>query len=340
VQTVHTDTRFQIVTTDPKADRRVTMAREVRAGLNRPPRSIPPKYFYDDAGSRLFDAICDQPEYYVTRAERALLVTHADAIVESTRCASLVEIGSGMARKTGPLLRSMCLRSAAPLYVPFDIAPEPIRESATTLLAAHPTLRVRGVVGDFMDGFAGLSAGAPATRGPRLFAFLGSTIGNLDEREAPALLDSIARVMTAQDRFLLGVDLVKDVRVLHAAYNDARGLTAAFNKNVLRVISRELDGDIDADAFEHLAYYDAERQRIEMHLVSARAQCLTLRAADVCAPLVAGERVLTEISRKFTRADTQRMLQQGGMQMLEWIVDPETSQSFALCLASAGAPRP
>ncbi len=336
MQTVRTDTRFQIVSPNPTVDRRVTMAREVRAGLGRSPRSIPPKYFYDDVGSRLFDAICDQPEYYVTRAERSLLVAHAEAIVESARCASLIEIGSGMARKTGPLLRSMCMRSAAPLYVPFDIAPEPIRQSAMTLLAAHPTLRVRGVVGDFTRGFSALNAGgAPSSRGPRLFAFLGSTIGNLDEREAPALLGAMARVMTLQDRLLLGVDLVKDVSILNAAYNDSRGLTADFNRNVLRVISHELDGDIDADAFEHLAYYDEERQRIEMHLVSSRAQWLTLRAADVCAPLAAGEHVLTEISRKFTREDTERMLRQGGMHMREWIVDRDTpGQSFALCLAS------
>jgi L-histidine N-alpha-methyltransferase len=329
------DSRFQIVSTDPKVDRRAIMAHEIREGLRKPPRSIPPKYFYDDVGSRLFDAICDLPEYYVTRAERALLLAHSDAIVANTRCTSFIEIGSGMARKTAPLLRAMAAHVPGPLYVPFDIAPEPIRESAATLLAAFPTLRVRGVVGDFMRGSEGLGTASPPL-GPRLFAFLGSTIGNLDDGQAAALLGSISRQMTPHDRFLLGVDLVKDERVLHAAYNDSRGITAAFNKNVLRVLARELDGEIDVDAFDHLAFYDAALQRIEMHLVSTRAQQVTLRGADLSVSLAAGEHVLTEISRKFTRAATEEMLDQGGMHLLEWIVEPRTqSPSFALCLAGA-----
>ncbi len=339
VQTQWADARFQIVSSGRKNDRRATMIRELRDGLGRSPRSIPPKYFYDDAGSLLFDQICDLPEYYLTRAERMLLVTHAQRIVEGAGASSLVEIGSGMARKTGPLLRAMSSQSAAPLYVPFDIAPEPIRESAKALLAAHPTVRVRGVVGDFAHDCARLNAGAPPGAGPRLFAFLGSTIGNLDENEAPALVQSLAGQMTSHDRFLLGVDLVKDAAVLHAAYNDSRGVTAAFNKNVLRVIARELDGDVDAWAFEHLAFYDAERQRIEMHLVSTRDQVLTLRAADLRIRLDAGERIRTEISRKFTREGVECMLAEGGMRMLDWVVDSSPgARGFALCVASATRP--
>jgi L-histidine N-alpha-methyltransferase len=331
---VEIDARFELVRGRRPVDPRSGMAREVAAGLAKRPRSISPKYFYDAAGSRLFDAICDLPEYYPTRSERGLLELHADRIVGRTGARSLIEIGSGMARKTGLLAKALCARHASPLYVPFDIAPEAIDASARALLAAHPTLRVRGVVGDFARDCGRLAANAPPIDGPRLIAFLGSTMGNLDERAAPALLASVAEMMTESDRFLLGIDLVKDPAILHAAYNDAQGVTAAFNKNVLRVLARELDGDVDERDFEHLAFYDEAKQRIEMHLVSMRSQTLTLRAADVRIELATGERILTEISRKFTRASADETFARGGMQMLEWI--PDDRGMFALCLARRG----
>jgi L-histidine N-alpha-methyltransferase len=309
----------------------LAMAREVRVTLSRKPRSIPPKYFYDEAGSRLFDAICDLPEYYLTRAEHALLERHAAAIVEQSRASTLVEIGSGMARKTGLLVRAVCAQTVSPLYVPFDIAPSAIEASARALLAAFPRLRVRGVVGDFARDCSTLALGAPPGQAPRLFALLGSTVGNLDEREAPALVRALAGLMAPRDRFLLGVDLVKDQGVLHAAYNDAQGVTAAFNKNVLRVLARELDGAIDLGSFDHLAFYDAERERIEMHLVSTRAQTIDLRAAALRFDLERGERVMTEISRKFTRATVERTLSEGGMALVDWMAGEDGA--FALCLA-------
>ncbi len=330
---VEPNARFELVHGRRTPQVRSSMAREVSAGLSSTPRFISPKYFYDAVGSRLFDAICELPEYYVTRAERALLERHADPIVARSGARSLVEIGSGMARKTGLLAKALCARHPSPIYVPFDIAPEAIAASARVLLAAHPTLRVRGVVGDFVRDCARLSINAPLIDGPRLFAFLGSTLGNLDEHAAPALLGSIASMMTQPDRFLLGVDLVKDPRILHAAYNDARGVTAAFNKNVLRVLARELDGDIDDRSFEHLAFYDDALQRIEMHLVSTRPQTIALRGADLRVHLATGERILTEISRKFTRATAERTLAEGGMQLLEWI--PDDGGMFALCVARA-----
>ena len=305
------------------------MAREVLAGLANRPRSIPPKYFYDDRGSRLFDAICDLPEYYLTRAESALLKAHAAGIAQRSQARCLVEIGSGMARKTGSLLRAIGARTLSPVYVPFDIAPEPIRESARGLLAAHPTLRVRGIVGDFAHECLRLSRGLSASDGPALFAFLGSTIGNLDEAEAPALLRTIASLMNKNDRFLLGLDRVKDPRTIALAYNDAQGVTAAFNKNVLSVLARELDGQIDEGAFDHLALYDETRERVEMYLVSQRAQVMTLCSGDVHIELERGERVMTEISRKFTEDSAKEMLSEGGMTMLEWLSTP----LFALCVA-------
>lgn len=328
-------TRFQLASGRRPA-RGPIMAREVRSGLSRAPRSIPPKYFYDAAGSRLFDTICELPEYYLTRAELALLLAHADAIVEEARPVSLIEIGSGMARKTGPLVRAMCERVSSPTYVPFDIEPEAIRRSAGALLADHPSLRVHGIVGDFAHDCARLADASPSSDGPRLFAFLGSTIGNLDEKAAPSLLRSVAELMTEQDRFLLGMDLVKDPAVLYAAYNDSQGVTAAFNKNILRVLARELDGDVDEHAFEHLALYEVERQRIEMHLVSLRPQTLRFRAANLSVELARGERVLTEISRKFSRATAERTLAQGGMELVSWLSGAEPS--FALCIARAARP--
>jgi L-histidine N-alpha-methyltransferase len=326
--------RFEIVPGRRSSDGRsamVAMAREVRSGLSKRPRSISPKYFYDAVGSKLFDAICDLPEYYVTRSERALLEEHADSIVGLSGAGALVEIGSGMARKTSLLTKALCDRHASPIYIPFDIAPEAIDESARLLLDSHPRLRVRGVVGDFGRDFGRLALHAPPVDGPRLFAFLGSTMGNLDEQAAPVLLRSIADIMVPADRFLLGIDLVKDSRILNAAYNDAQGVTAAFNKNVLRVLARELGGELDEGAFEHLAFYNEPLQRIEMHLVSTRAQKMTLHAADLAIELEAGERILTEISRKFTRHSAERTLISGGMELQEWI--PDAAGNFALCVA-------
>lgn len=307
------------------------MAREVRAGLTSTPRSIPPKYFYDERGSTLFDAICDLPEYYLTRAERELLVAHADAVVGSTGATALVELGSGMARKTGLLVRALCARHPAPLYVPFDISRSALDASARSLRAECPSLEVQGIVGDFATDLPLLARGLPPAEGARLFAFLGSTMGNLDEEEAPALVRGVAAAMTERDTLLLGVDLVKDERVLHAAYNDARGVTADFNRNVLRVVARELDGDFDERAFDHLAFYDAHRQRIEMHLVARSAQRVAIRAIDLAFELAAGERILTEISRKFTRESVEGTLSRGGMRLERWI--PGEDGAFALALA-------
>ena len=302
------------------------MAAEVRAALAGKPRSIPSKYFYDAIGSELFDRICELPEYYLTRAEHGLLEQYAQEIAESTGAENLLEIGSGMARKTGLIAGAMCKRCDA-MYVPFDISREAIEESARALLAAHPRLRVHGVIGDFAHDLPRLVQGVPLA--PRLFAFLGSTIGNLDERAAPAFLGQIAALMRPTDWFLLGVDLVKDERVLHAAYNDTAGVTAEFNRNILRAVSRELDGDFDPDLFEHVAFYDSARERIEMHLEAKRAHRVFLRAVDLWFDLAAGERVMTEISRKFTRASVERTLAGGGMRLERWLGD----DNFALVLA-------
>ncbi|MDP9148693.1 MAG: L-histidine N(alpha)-methyltransferase [Myxococcota bacterium] len=323
--------RLELIESGGGPSHRDTMARDVRAGLAHPPRSIPPKYFYDAEGSRLFDAICDLPEYYLTRSERSLLAAHADSIVERCGATALVEIGSGMARKTGFLVTALCSRCPAPRYVPFDISRAAIEASAYALLSANPSVRVRGVVGDFSRDLARLALAAPASAGPRLFAFLGSTIGNMDEAAAPQFIQQLAEVMNDRDRLVLGLDLAKAPEIILAAYNDARGVTAAFNKNVLRAISRDLDADFDERVFEHLAIYEPSLARIEMYLVATRRHTVTVRAIDLRVELAEGERVMTEISRKFTRATAEHTLAGGGMHAERWI--PAADGSFALCIA-------
>jgi L-histidine N-alpha-methyltransferase len=225
----------------------------------------------------------------------------------------------------------MCERHATPTYVPFDISREALALSARDLTAAHPRLVVRPVVGDFAVDLPRL--GAAAVPGPRLFAFLGSTVGNLDEDQAPAFVRALAAHMTPRDRFVLGVDLVKDPAVLHAAYNDDAGVTAEFNRNIVRVVARELDGDLDADAFAHVAFYDPARERIEMHLEATRAMRVVLRAIDLAFDLAAGERVMTEISRKFTRASVGATFAQGGLRLDDWI----EGGGFALALGTVSS---
>ena len=327
------DDRLEIV--HPKEGAaRSTLVEDVRRGLGRRPRTLPPKHFYDAEGSLLFDRICELPEYYLTRAERALLERHADAIVTAAGPAApiteLVELGSGMARKTGLLLAALARRTNAPSYVPLDISSSALESSARAMLDLLPSLSVRGIVGDFQRDLSRVSASTPGAPPRRLFAFLGSTIGNLDETEAPALVAAIAREMTPRDSFLLGVDLVKDRAVLHAAYDDAQGVTAAFNRNVLAVVNRALDADFDLTAWEHEARWVEKRARIEMHLRTRKPVTAHVRALDLRVDFDAGETIHTEISRKFTRETIERTLREGGMRLHQfWDDDGE----FALALA-------
>jgi L-histidine N-alpha-methyltransferase len=321
----------------PRSEARSTLADDARAGLAARPRSIPPKHFYDAAGSALFDAICLLPEYYLTRAERALLEKHASAIVQRAGASELVELGSGMARKTEVLLSAMQRAAASPTYVPFDISRDALERAAPLLLARMPGLRVQAVVGDFTQDMGALARRSTRQRGAarRIFALLGSTIGNLDEREAPALLRSVANVMDEGDSFLLGLDLVKDERALHAAYNDAAGVTARFNKNVLSVMNRELGATFALDAWEHDARYDTERARIEMRLVAREAHAVHLAAVGMRVEFDARETILTEISRKFTRSTAETMLREGGMTLDAWLSDGAFALAFAKRYSSA-----
>lgn len=273
---------------DPGAD--------VRNGLAHRPKVLPSKYFYDDHGSRLFDQICQTPEYYPTRTEDALLAQVAGDIVRRCRPAFIVELGSGAARKTRHLFDACARLGCHCIYAPVDVCAEVLLESGQALIDAYPWLSVEAWCGDYGGGLAVL----PSVPAPRLFVFLGGTIGNYDEEEAREFLRGVRAAMTQADVLLLGADRVKDPAVLNAAYNDAQGLTAAFNLNMLAVINRELRARFELDAFSHCAGYDEARSRIEMHLRARWRQVVPIDGLGMEVQFEAGEAVRTEISRKFT----------------------------------------
>jgi L-histidine N-alpha-methyltransferase len=268
------------------------LAADVRHGLAQTPVSIPPKWFYDEKGSHLFDMITELPEYYPTRTEHAILTEHAG---ELPLVDTLVELGAGYSRKTRLLLESLTRGDRPLLFVPLDVSAEPLRDAAARITADFPTVTVTGVVADFDDELAPL----PGTPGTRMVAFLGSTIGNLTPGPRAAFLERLHRATDPGDWFLLGADLVKDPERLVRAYDDSAGVTAAFNKNVIEVLARELDADLDPDDFTHVARYDADLERIEMRLRARRDLVVPLRALDLQWRIAAGEELLTETSAKF-----------------------------------------
>jgi L-histidine N-alpha-methyltransferase len=302
------------------------LADDVRSGLTRGQKMLPPKYFYDEHGSKLFERICELPEYYQTRTERRILERIAPEIVDRYRLPSLVEYGSGNSQKTRVILDAMRDAGVLQRYVPIDVSREILLASASALASEYPGLDVRGVIGDFNDGLPDI-----ATELPSLVIFLGSTIGNLRPHESVPFLRRTAETMAGDDLFLLGTDLVKDPALLNAAYNDSAGVTAEFNLNLLRVINRELDGTFDLGKFTHYAFYNPFETRIEMHLVSSERQRVRIGAIDMEIEFERGETILTEISRKFTRRSVEEMLAVSGLEMIDWQADPD--EMFALSLA-------
>ncbi|MEJ2184847.1 MAG: L-histidine N(alpha)-methyltransferase [Gemmatimonadota bacterium] len=311
------------------------MLAEVAAGLARPQKEVSPKFFYDRRGSELFDAITRLPEYYLTRAERALLKTFAPSWVAAERPTSLVELGAGSADKTRIILDAMGARDAGndgeqPVYVPVDISGDFLAGVAERLRREYPALQVRPLVAD-------ISAGVPRPAGlpePALFALLGSTIGNFKPENAARLLKRVCHAMEASDRLLLGVDLKKDRATLEAAYNDPAGVTAAFNLNVLRVLNRKLDADFDLDGFEHRAFYSEEHDRIEMHLVARRSQTVHIPGAEPV-HVEAGESIRTELSHKYDRETVAGLFRSAGLAPDGWHADDDGA--FALAIARVAA---
>ncbi len=310
--------RFQLITLRAPQD---TLAEEVRRGLMAAVKTLPCKYFYDAPGLALFDQICALPEYYLTRVETGILRRHAADIVRHCPAPlALAELGSGSAVKT-PLLIEPCLaRQPGLVYYPIDILPSALQESGAALLRAYPSLSVVGLVGEFADGLHYL-ASHPGP--PRLVAFLGSTVGNFAEEEIARFFTLLRQSLRAEDRFLLGVDLLKDQAVLLAAYDDARGITAAFNKNLLARINRELAADFDPDAFAHRAAFNPRHSRIEMHLVSLRDQTVRVGALGLEVALRAGETIHTENCYKHSQEAMTALLARHGFAVVNRWTDPD-----------------
>jgi L-histidine N-alpha-methyltransferase len=296
------------------------------AGLTATPKELPPRWFYDERGSELFDRITRLPEYYPTRTERAILTARAGEIAAAAGADVLVELGSGTSEKTRLLLTAMREAGTLRRFVPFDVDPSVLRLAGAALTVEYPGLEVDGVVGDFTRHLGELP-----TDGRRMVAFLGSTIGNLAPAERAAFLADLAATLRPGDSFLLGTDLVKDEGRLLRAYDDTEGVTAEFNRNVLLVLNRELKADFDPEAFAHVARWDAGHEWIEMRLRSIRDQQVNVAALDLGVPFTTGEEMRTEISAKFRREGVERELAAAGLAMTRWWTDP--AGDFGLSLA-------
>jgi len=305
-------------------DRRAALSADARAGLSSTPKQLPPKWFYDARGSELFDEITRLPEYYLTRSEREILEARAAEIADVARAETLVEIGSGTSEKTRILLDAL----EPTTFVPFDVSEQTLRESAAQVAAERPGLAVHAVVGDFERHLALLPRD-----GRRLVAFLGSSIGNLGPLQRERFLRALRATLEPGDGLLLGTDLVKDPARLVRAYDDAAGVTAAFNLNVLAVLNAELAADFDLARFEHVARWNPDGEWIEMLLRSTAEQVVAVRALEGAYAFAAGELMLTEISAKFRRRGVEAELGAAGFRVLRWWED--STGSFALSLSAA-----
>jgi L-histidine N-alpha-methyltransferase len=309
-----------------------SLAEDVLDGLTRPFKELPPKHFYDARGAELFDQICELPEYYPTRAERAILEEAAEEIASLTEAAELVELGSGTAAKTRVLLDAMHAAGTLERYVPVDVTESVVRDCAEELTSEYPGLRVHGVIGDFERHLDRV----PAAVGPRIVAFLGGTIGNFPPGSRRRVLREITRLLGSRDYLLMGTDLVKDPEVLEAAYDDAQGVTADFNRNVLRVLNRELEASFDPDDFDHVALFDPEHEWIEMRLRARREHTTLVRALDLPVHFSAGEEMRTEISAKFTPTRLEADLSSAGLELVRWLTDPDELFALTLSKRSSG----
>jgi L-histidine Nalpha-methyltransferase len=313
------------------ADRRhAQMVADVRDGLRRPQRELPPKYFYDERGSRLFEDITRLPEYYLTRAETEILNAQAATIVEISGARTLVELGAGSATKTRILLRAMRQAAGRATYMPVDVSEEFLRQTSASVERDFPSLIVEPIVSDITE-----SLDVPASlERPVMYAFLGSTIGNFDDANAIALLRRVRARMQSRDWMLLGTDLRKDVRVIELAYNDCAGVTAEFNRNMLYVVNAELGADLEPDRFAHHAFYDEEFHRIEMHLVSVGDQKVHIpEIGDL--DFQHGESIRTELSCKYDRAAVNELAESAGLVVRHWFTDADAR--FALSLLGPAA---
>ncbi len=314
-----------------KRDPLAGLAEDVRRGLTREPKRFLPKYFYDELGSQLFDAICLLPEYYLTRAENEILKLYADEIVTSVEGdPTLIEMGSGSASKTRLLIEALLRKQDELVFIPVDISASALDSSSRILLQSYPQLRIEAYAADY---FAGLSELNKKPRGRTLALFLGSNISNFDPEEALKFLRALRQVLRAGDALLLGADLKKDKRVLEAAYNDALGVTAAFNLNVLARINRELGGNFDLRSFQHHAFYNEEAGRVEIYIESIREQTVSISQLDMQVTFAEGEQIHTENSYKYDLANIEQLATQTGfIRARTWL---DSQERFSSNLLSA-----
>jgi L-histidine N-alpha-methyltransferase len=306
-----------------------TLADDVLDGLTRPFKELPPKHFYDSVGAELFDQICELPEYYPTRCEREILQTRSAEIAALTGAGELVELGSGTAAKTTLLLAAMHEAGNLERYVPIDVTESMVRASAQRLVEAFDGLRVHGIVGDFERHLDRVPP--PIDDVPRIVAFLGGTLGNFTPGSRRRFLRTLAKLLGPDDFLLIGTDLVKDPATIEAAYDDSAGVTAAFNRNVLNVVNRELDANFVPESFDHVAFFDRDREWIEMRLRAQRPQRVTVGRLGLRLTFAAGEELRTEISAKFTRERIEGDLAAAGMELTDQLTDQDGL--FALNLA-------
>jgi L-histidine N-alpha-methyltransferase len=329
-----------LIVTLEEAEDTARMAWDVRAGLLSSPKdlSLWPKYFYDAEGSRLFEQITELPEYYQTRTELSILREKAREIVSRARCREIVELGSGSASKTRTLLDAMLearvpdesLNGRPACYVPLDVSESALRESGERLLQEYPRLEISGYVGDFERSPARLLSDLGEERGGRLVILLGGTIGNFTPERRRSFLSGLRAGLKEGDHLLIGVDLVKDPRILEAAYDDGAGVTARFNKNLLQVINERLGGEFDPDLFVHRAFYDAGEARIEMWLRSTVDQEVYVANPGFEVHFGAGEGMRTEISAKFTPGSIHQMFDEADLSLLDLYTDDRNLFGLAL----------
>ena len=309
---------------DPEGEKQAL--RELKEALSETPRRIPTRFLYDQYGSQLFERITQLEEYYLTGAERFLLERHVEEIQRLTDCEELVELGSGAATKTRLLLDAMQAAGRLGLYIPFDVSESEVERVAEELIHEYPGLQVRGIVADFLHHLTAIPEG-----GNRLVLLLGSTIGNLDREAAVGFLRRLSAQMESGDYFLLGIDLIKDEKKIEAAYNDRLGITAEFNRNILRVVNNLAQADFDVDGFDHRAIYARDLQRVELYLVARRRMSVSIPAIDMDLEIDAGEALLTEISSKYDQSMVEAMLGEAGFRPVRWFAHPQGL--FALTLA-------
>ncbi len=309
----------------PAAAASPALLREIAAGLSRPQKELSPRFFYDERGSRLFEEITRLPEYYLTRTERALLQRWMPEWIGGLAPRALVELGAGSAEKTRIVLDAIAAAAESAVYVPVDVSAEFLDASADRIRAAYPSIDVIPLVADITGHFA-LPDGLPR---PTLHAFLGSTIGNFAPEPAVELLRRVRERMGETDRFLMGVDLRKDPARIEAAYDDAAGVTAEFNRNMLRVLNATAGADFDVEAWEHRAFYNRQAHWIEMHLVSSQDQTVSIPGAGTF-DFAAGETIRTEISAKHDRASVEAMFHAAGLGIERWMTDDDGLYAITL----------